>query len=194
MTDISELPANLPHVEPCSLQGMVLITPRRHLDSRGHFSEAYNENVWKALGVDRRFIQDNQSLSTLAGTLRGLHFQIPPFAQAKLVRVLCGAIYDVAVDIRAGSPTYGKFAAAVLSAENGCQLFVPAGLAHGFCTLQPSTEVLYKVDAPYSREHERGLAWNDPAIGIPWPVAANEVNVAERDRRFPLLDDLSVFF
>jgi dTDP-4-dehydrorhamnose 3,5-epimerase len=144
--------------------------------------------------VDCRFIQDNQSLSLHRGTLRGLHFQIPPLAQAKLVRVLRGAIFDVAVDIRRGSATYGKFASVILSADNGCQLFVPAGFAHGFCTLQPDTEVLYKVDAPYSRDHERGLVWNDATVGIPWPVPAEDVRVLDRDREFPRLDGLPGFF
>jgi dTDP-4-dehydrorhamnose 3,5-epimerase len=186
--------AGIPHVEPCSLAEVLLITPVRHSDSRGYFSEVFNEAAWREAGVGCRFIQDNQSLSLLAGTLRGLHFQIPPFAQAKLVRVLRGAIYDVAVDIRPGSETYGRFVGVTLTADSGSQLFVPAGFAHGFCTLQPRTEVLYKVDAPYSREHERGLAWDDPEVGIPWPVPAKEVNVLERDRCFPRLDGLPGFF
>jgi dTDP-4-dehydrorhamnose 3,5-epimerase len=194
MTTPAATPLNLPHVEPCAVPGVFLITPRRYGDTRGHFAEVYNEFAWSAVGVNCRFIQDNQSLSTFTGTLRGMHFQIPPVAQSKLVRVLQGAIFDVAVDIRAGSATYGKFAAATLSAENGCQLFVPAGFAHGFCTLQPDTEVLYKVDAPYSREHERGLAWNDPAIEIQWPVLADEMKVLDRDQQFPRLDSLPAFF
>jgi len=194
MTSATGHSANLPRVEQTSLPEVLLITPARHTDTRGYFSEVFNETAWREVGVHCRFIQDNQSLSLQAGTLRGLHFQIPPFAQAKLVRVLSGAIYDVAVDIRAASPTYGKFAGATLSAANGCQVLVPAGFAHGFCTLQPHTEVLYKVDAPYSREHERGLAWDDPAIGIPWPIPAEDVKVLERDRCFPRLDGLPGFF
>ncbi len=117
------------------------------------------------------FIQDNQPRSRERGTIRGLHFQIAPFAQAKLVRVLRGAAYDVAVDLRRGSPTFGQSVGVELSAERGNQLFVPAGFAHGYCTLEPDTEVFYKVDAPYSREHERGLLWNDPALNIAWPIA-----------------------
>jgi dTDP-4-dehydrorhamnose 3,5-epimerase len=187
MTNAAGRPGNLPHVERCTLAEVLLITPARHSDSRGYFSEVFNEAMWREVG-------DNQSLSLHTATLRGLHFQIPPFAQAKLVRVLHGAIFDVAVDIRAGSATYGKFAAATLSAENGRQLFVPAGFAHGFCTLQPDTEVLYKVDAPYSREHERGVVWDDPGLGIPWPVPAEEVKVLERDRCFPRLHGLPGFF
>ena len=194
MTNLAGASPNLPHVDSCTLREVLLITPLSHTDSRGHFSEVYNEAAWRQIGANCRFIQDNQSLSVLAGTLRGLHFQIPPFAQAKLVRVLRGAIFDVAVDIRSGSATYGKFATATLSAENHRQLFVPAGFAHGFCTLQPGTEVLYKVDAPYSREHERGLVWNDPAVGIPWPVSVENAKVLDRDQRFPLLDGLPVFF
>ncbi len=186
--------ANLPHVRPCELPEVLLITPLRHSDSRGYFSEAYNESDWREIGVPCRFIQDNQSQSVLAGTLRGMHFQILPYAQAKLVRVLRGAIFDVAVDIRSGSATYGKFAAATLSAENSRQLFVPTGFAHGFCTLQPDTEVLYKVDAPYSREHERGLAWDDPAIAIPWPVSTQGAQIIERDRQYPPLHGLPAFF
>jgi dTDP-4-dehydrorhamnose 3,5-epimerase len=194
MTETARRPANLPRVEPCSLPEVLLIAPLKHADARGTFSEVYSEAAFREVGVNCHFVQDNQSLSVHQGTVRGLHFQIPPFAQAKLVRVLRGAIFDVAVDIRSGSATYGRFAAATLSAENGHQFYVPAGFAHGFCTLQPGTEVLYKVDAPYSREHERGLAWNDPEVGISWPQAIDASTLLERDRQYPSLRGLPAFF
>lgn len=185
---------NLPRAEPTSLDGVLEITPTRFGDARGFFSETYNRAAFREIGVVCEFIQDNHSLSRDRGTIRGLHFQIAPFAQAKLVRVLRGAICDVAVDIRRASPTYGRSVAVTLSAENGRQLFVPAGFAHGFCTLEPDTEVFYKVDAAYSREHERGLRWNDPALGILWPVAEAEASLIERDRLLPLLGDLPGYF
>lgn len=185
---------NLPNVESTNLNGVLLLTPRRFADERGFFSETYNRSALLELGVTCDFVQDNQSVSRQRGTVRGLHFQIAPFAQAKLVRVLRGAILDVALDIRRASPTFGQSFAATLSAENGRQLFIPAGFAHGFCTLESDTEVFYKVDAPYSREHERGVRWNDPALSIAWPVTEREVLVIERDRTLPLLGDLPVFF
>lgn len=185
---------NLPNVESTNLNGVLLLTPRRFADERGFFSETYNRSALLELGVTCDFVQDNQSMSRQRGTVRGLHFQIAPFAQAKLVRVLRGAILDVALDIRRASPTFGQSFAATLSAENGRQLFIPAGFAHGFCTLESDTEVFYKVDAPYSREHERGVRWNDPALSIAWPVTEREVLVIERDRTLPLLGDLPVFF
>ena len=139
-------------------------------------------------------MQDNHSLSRRRGTVRGLHFQVPPRAQAKLVRVLAGRIFDVVVDLRRASPAYGRHVAFELSAANGDQLFVPAGLAHGFCTLEEDTEVLYKVSAYYSRDHDRGLRWDDPALGIAWPVAAGEAVLSDRDRRHPTLADLPDYF
>ena len=181
-------------VQPCSVPDVLLVAPQRHSDSRGYFCEVYNEKAFREAGIEARFVQDNQSLSVHRGTIRGLHFQISPFAQAKLVRVLRGAIFDVAVDIRSRSPCYGKFAAAMLSADNGHQLFVPAGFAHGFCSLEPHTVVLYKVDAPYSREHERGLLWSDPGLGIPWPPERDETTLLERDRQYPPLSGLPAFF
>jgi dTDP-4-dehydrorhamnose 3,5-epimerase len=185
---------NLPHVEATNLSGLLLITPRRFADDRGFFSETYNRSALHDIGVTCDFIQDNQSRSRQRGTVRGLHFQIAPFAQAKLVRVLRGSILDVAVDIRRASPSFGQSFAATMSPENGRQLFVPAGFAHGFCTLESDTEVFYKVDAPYSREHERGVRWNDPALSIAWPVSEGEALVIERDRELPPLGDLPVFF
>jgi dTDP-4-dehydrorhamnose 3,5-epimerase len=181
-------------VETFPLQGLLHITPRRFSDSRGFFCETYNARDFAEIGVTAVFIQDNQSLSHDKGIVRGMHFQIPPFAQAKLVRVLRGSIYDVAVDLRAGSQTYGKSAAALLTVDNGNQLYIPSGFAHGYCTLEPETEVLYKVDAAYSREHERGLRWDDPALEIAWPVAAQDSILLERDWAFPLLGDLPLYF
>jgi dTDP-4-dehydrorhamnose 3,5-epimerase len=174
---------NLPRIERTGLNGVMVIVPVRHGDERGFFSETYSRHAFRELGIDNDFIQDNHSLSRVAGTVRGLHFQIPPFA-----------ICDVAVDIRRASPTYGRSFSATLSAENGAQLFIPEGFAHGYCTLEPDTEVFYKVDAPYSREHERGLRWNDPALAIDWPVSEAEATVLERDRLQPTLDALPVFF
>jgi dTDP-4-dehydrorhamnose 3,5-epimerase len=181
-------------VEELSLSGVLHITPPRHGDARGYFSETYNQAAFAEIGVACRFVQDNQSFSRDRAVVRGLHFQIPPFAQAKLVRVLRGAIYDVGVDLRRASATFGKSAGVILSAEKGDQLFIPAGFAHGFCTLEPDTEVLYKVDAPYSRDHERGLLWNDPALGIAWPIGEPETILIERDRNLPPLSGLSDYF
>ena len=185
---------NLPSVETTNLEGVLLIVPRRFADDRGHFLESYNREAFLHIGVRCEFIQDNQSLSRQAKTMRGLHFQVPPCAQAKLVRVVRGAIFDVAVDIRCGSPTYGQSFGATLSAENGRQLFVPQGFAHGFCTLETDTEVLYKVSAPYSRDHERGLKWNDPALGIAWPMDESEAIILNRDRDLPPLGVLPEYF
>jgi dTDP-4-dehydrorhamnose 3,5-epimerase len=185
---------NLPRVETTDLDGVLLIVPARHSDARGFFSESYNRAAFRDIGVTSDFIQDNHSLSRTPGTIRGLHFQVAPFAQAKLVRVLRGAVCDVAVDIRRSSRNYGRSIAVTLSVENGSQLFVPAGFAHGFCTLEPDTEVFYKVDAPYSREHERGLRWNDPALGIRWPVPESGATVLDRDAMYPVLNELPALF
>lgn len=185
---------NLPSVEETPLNGVMVIVPRRFSDDRGHFCETYNNEAFVRIGVTSNFIQDNQSFSRQRNTVRGLHFQIPPFAQAKLIRVLRGAIFDVAVDIRRGAGSYGRSFGAMLSAENGRQLVVPAGFAHGFCTLEPDTEVLYKVNAPYSREHEGGLRWNDPALGIAWPITDGEAVILDRDRDLPTLAVLPEYF
>ena len=185
---------SLPVVERLDLEGLLQITPKRFGDSRGFFSESYNRDALYELGINCDFRQDNHSLSRQRGTIRGLHFQIAPSAQAKLVRVLRGAVYDAAVDLRHGSPTFGRSCAVVLSAENGRQLLVPAGFAHGFCTLEADTEVSYKVDAPYAREHERGLRWDDPVLGIAWPVSRQEAVLIERDEHWPLLSDLPAYF
>lgn len=172
----------------------VLFATRRHADQRGWFSESYNEKNAAAHGVVSHFVQDNQSMSLRKGTIRGLHFQTPPMAQAKLVRVLRGSILDVAVDVRRGSPTYGQFVVAELSAQNGHQLFVPVGFAHGFCTLEDSTEVFYKVTEFYSPQHDGGLRWDDPSVDVPWPVTTNDAIVSDKDAELPLLQDWQSMF
>jgi dTDP-4-dehydrorhamnose 3,5-epimerase len=181
-------------VEQTVLAALKIITPKKHGDHRGFFSETYNRQALAGAGVDLEFVQDNHSLSAQAGTLRGLHFQAPPFAQHKLVRVVRGAVLDVAVDLRAASATYGRHVAVTLSAENWRQLLIPVGFAHGFCTLEPDTEVVYKVTNYYSADHDRGLAWDDPALGIVWPVAAERVVLSDKDRKHPMLRDLPAIF
>jgi dTDP-4-dehydrorhamnose 3,5-epimerase len=171
-----------------------VLHPQRHLDNRGFFSEVYNRQALQAIGIATAFVQDNHSLSVQQGVVRGLHFQLAPFAQAKLVRVPRGAIFDVVVDIRHGSPTFGQHSGSVLSAEAWNQLYVPQGFAHGFCTLEPNTEVIYKVNRPYSAAHERGFLWNDPALEIPWPVALDAAVVSDKDRNLPKLAELPASF
>lgn len=171
-----------------------IIRPKKFGDSRGFFSETYSKKAFEAAGLHYDFVQDNQSLSAEVGTVRGLHFQLAPFAQDKLVRVVRGAILDVAVDIRKGSPTYGRHVSAVISAEEWNQILVPIGFAHGFCTLEPNTEVIYKVTNFYSAEHDRGLLWNDPDLGIDWPVAADKALLSDKDRKQPRLADLGDWF
>lgn len=177
-------------VRPTGISGLVILATKWHEDDRGAFSETYQQSRFQAAGIDISFIQDNQAFSKKAGTLRGLHCQVPPAAQSKLVRVTRGSIYDVAVDIRPGSPTYGKWAGVELSAANRLQFFVPAGFVHGYLTLEDDTDVLYKVDAPYTPQCERGVVWNDPDIGIDWPQIGNEPVIAPRDAAMPRLADL----
>ena len=169
---------------------MKLVVPAIHHDERGFFSETFNGRALAEAGIDAAFVQDNQSLSRAKGVIRGLHFQIPPEAQGKLVRVTRGSIFDVAVDIRKGSPTFGRHVSAILSAENWSQLWVPTGFAHGFCTLEPDTEMLYKVTNYYAPECDRGLAWDDPDLGIAWPIAPGTAILSDKDRRHPRLKDL----
>ena len=166
---------------------VLLVEPRRVGDARGFFSETYRASALAEAGFDRVFVQDNHSVSELAGTVRGLHLQEPPFGQDKLVRVVAGAILDVAVDIRLDSPTFGRHVAAELSAENGLQLLVPRGFAHGFQTLTPGAAVLYKVTDYYRPEAEHGLLWSDPALAIHWPVKPRQAIVNERDMHWPTL-------
>jgi dTDP-4-dehydrorhamnose 3,5-epimerase len=173
-------------IQNLELPGLVLLTPKRFRDDRGFFSETYSRDRLAQLGYDVDFIQDNHSRSSLH-VVRGLHFQAPPYAQDKLIRVIRGRIFDVVVDLRLGSPTYGRQEAVELSAENWQQLLVPAGFAHGFCTLEPDTEILYKVSARYAPECEGGLLWCDPALGIDWPVSPEAAIVSDRDRALPAL-------
>jgi len=175
-------------------QDVKLLRPRRHVDSRGFFSEAYSKQSYAEIGITNEFVQDNHSLSRHKAVLRGLHFQAPPFAQAKLLRVLRGSIFDVVVDIRYGGPTFGRHIATVLSADDWNQIFIPQGFAHGFCTLEPETEILYKVDNYYSPEHDRGILWKDPALGIAWPISEGEAELSAKDRGLPLLAELPPVF
>ncbi|PZO91369.1 MAG: dTDP-4-dehydrorhamnose 3,5-epimerase [Sphingomonas sanxanigenens] len=170
------------------------ITPRRFEDPRGWFSETYNSARYAALGVNDLFVQDNHSFSRPAGTLRGLHFQRPPHAQAKLVRCLRGRIWDVAVDIRAGSPTFGQWVAAELTAAKGEQLYVPIGFAHGFVTLEPDCEVAYKTSALYAPESDAGTAWNDPDVAVAWPLGGSAPELSDKDRTLPLLKGIETGF
>lgn len=174
-------------ITPTAIPDVKLIEPRKFGDHRGFFSETFSRKALAAAGLDLDFVQDNHSLSATAGTVRGLHYQVAPTAQAKLVRVVRGAILDVAVDIRRGSSTFGRHVAVELSAANWKQVLVPVGFAHGFVTLEPDTEVIYKVTDYYSPPDERGVLWNDPALGIDWRVAPDAATLSERDRRHPLL-------
>jgi dTDP-4-dehydrorhamnose 3,5-epimerase len=179
---------------PLALDGVMLVRARRFGDARGFFTEAYNRADFLAVGIDSVFVQDNQSFSAPRGTIRGLHFQTPPHAQAKLVRVLRGAILDVVVDIRRNSPTFGRHLAVELDHAEGQQLFVPEGFAHGFCTLTPDTEVFYKVTDIYAPQCDRGIAWNDPALGIEWPVDAADASLSDKDRHQPFLSEAELVF
>ncbi|SHJ89506.1 dTDP-4-dehydrorhamnose 3,5-epimerase [Alicyclobacillus tolerans] len=173
------------------LNGVLLLEPVVHGDHRGFFLESFRRDQLKDLGVAEEFVQDNHSLSAEAGTLRGLHYQKPPAAQGKLVRVTSGAIYDVVVDIRKSSPTFGQWRGFLLTASNFRQLWVPRGFAHGFCTLVPQTEVQYKVDAPYSPEHDCGILWSDPSLAIDWPYS--QPVLSDKDKRHPLFNDAEHF-
>ena len=181
-------------VEPTRIPEVKLLRMRQHRDERGFFSETYSRRSLADIGIDSDFVQDNHSFSEPRGVIRGLHFQIPPFAQDKLIRVVRGAIFDVAVDLRHGSPSYGQHVAQIIRADDWTQLFVPAGFAHGFCTIEPETEVLYKVNAYFAPRHDRGLRWDDPALAITWPVEAHEAILSEKDRHHPALASLPVHF
>lgn len=171
-----------------------LIRPARHVDHRGFFAETFSRRTLAEAGIGHDWVQDNHSLSRAKGTVRGLHFQVPPFAQAKLVRVVRGAVLDVAVDLRHGSPSYGRHVAAVLDAESGDALYIPEGFAHGFCTLEPDTEVAYKVSEYYAPTHDRGVRWNDRQLAIDWPACADAALLSARDRALPLLGTLPSWF
>ena len=181
-------------VEALAIADVKLITPARFGDPRGFFSETWNQGRFAEAGIAGPFIQDNHAVSTTAGVLRGLHCQIGPNAQGKLVRCVKGAIYDVAVDARHGSPSFGRYVGAEISAENWMQIWVPAGFLHAYCTLTAETEVIYKVTGAYDKAAERGVIWNDPDVGIDWPVAADSVILSDKDKILPRLRDLPALF
>lgn len=177
-----------------AIPDVVLLCPKRHGDARGYFVESFNARSFAAAIGEVRFVQDNEALSAQVGTVRGLHFQREPAAQGKLVRAIKGAIFDVAVDIRTGSPTFGHHVSALLSAENGDQLWVPPGFAHGYCTTEPDSIIAYKVTDFYSAAADGGIAWDDPALGIAWPVAPGDALLSPKDTRQPRLADLPPVF
>jgi dTDP-4-dehydrorhamnose 3,5-epimerase len=177
-------------VTPLAIPDVRIIRPRKLGDHRGFFSETWSRKSFAEAGIDIDFVQDNHSLSAETGTLRGLHFQSPPFAQDKLVRVAKGRILDVAVDLRKSSPTFGRWVAEEISAEGWQQILVPIGFAHGFVTLEPDTEVIYKVSAPYAPAHDLGIAWNDPDIAIDWPALASAPVLSGKDRALPRLREI----
>ncbi|MCX2722854.1 dTDP-4-dehydrorhamnose 3,5-epimerase [Roseibium salinum] len=181
-------------VETTEIPDVLLLTPKRFEDSRGYFAETYSARALEDHGIQTRFIQDNMSYSERAGTVRGLHYQAPPHAQTKLIRCTRGAIIDVALDIRIGSPTYGRYVRHLLSAENMCQLYIPAGFAHGFSTLSDNTEVHYKVDARYAPECERGIAFDDGMLGIDWRLGGISPAVSDKDRQLPGFEHLEPEF
>jgi dTDP-4-dehydrorhamnose 3,5-epimerase len=181
-------------IRPTALSGVRLIVPARNIDGRGFVSEIYKRSELEAAGLSLDFVQENHLMSEQSGTVRGLHFQAPPSAQDKLVRVVHGRIFDVALDLRASSPTFGRHVSAELSADNGHQLLIPKGFAHGFCTLEPHTGVVYKATEYHSPECSRGVLWNDPSLGIEWPVDATSAVMSDADRGRPRLAELPVFF
>ncbi|RWP10338.1 MAG: dTDP-4-dehydrorhamnose 3,5-epimerase [Mesorhizobium sp.] len=180
-------------IRSLGLDGVLEIVPERFGDARGFFAETYSEERFSDAGLELRFVQDNHSYSAASGVLRGLHYQLPPRAQDKLLRVVRGRIFDVAVDIRRSSKTFGKWAAVEISAEKGNQILVPKGFAHGFVTLVADTEVLYKVTDSYSPEHDRAIRFDDPAIGIEWPPTAGEFQLSDKDLKAPTLAAAEVF-
>jgi dTDP-4-dehydrorhamnose 3,5-epimerase len=181
------------NVQELAIPGLKLITPIIHRDDRGVFVEAFRHACFVAVGIPAEFVQDNHSRSTRVGTIRGLHFQKAPHAQGKLVRVSRGAVLDVAVDLRFGSPTFGRHVVTTLTADNWAQLWVPAGFAHGFCTLEPDTDVIYKVTTGYAPDCDAGLLWDDPALGIAWPVKRSAAVLSDKDKRQPTLAELKPF-
>ncbi len=180
-------------VRPLGLGGVFEIVPEKHGDERGFFSETYNRDTLAEAGIDLEFVQDNHSLSAAKGVLRGLHYQLPPKAQDKLVRVVRGAVLDVAVDIRHGSPTFGKWISLEVSAGRWNQILVPKGFAHGFVTLVPDTEVIYKVTDTYSPAHDRAIRFDDPEIAVDWPFPADALQLSQKDRAAPRLADAEIF-
>jgi dTDP-4-dehydrorhamnose 3,5-epimerase len=180
---------DLTTITPLAIPDVLLITPKRHGDARGWFSETWSHRALAGTPADTTFVQDNQAFSAAKGTLRGLHFQKAPHAQGKLIRALRGTIFDVVVDIRQGSPTYGRWVSAELTAEGGEQLWVPRGFAHAYCTITPDCEIFYKVDNLYAPDAEGGLAWDDPDLGIPWPIDGEPL-LSGKDKTLPRLKDL----
>ncbi|MGO4448761.1 dTDP-4-dehydrorhamnose 3,5-epimerase [Phyllobacterium sp. TAF24] len=180
-------------VRPLALEGVLEILPPKFGDDRGFFSETYNADSFAAAGIKLQFVQDNHSFSAAKGVLRGLHYQLPPRAQDKLVRVVKGSILDVVVDIRRDSPTFRKWVSLEVSAAKWNQILVPKGFAHGFVTLEENTEVIYKVTDYYSPQHDRGIRFDDPSIGIEWPLDASMLQLSDKDRKAPLLDGTEVF-
>ena len=181
-------------VRALDIDGLFEILPPRFGDDRGFFSEVWRKDLLADAGIDVLFVQDNHSYSKARGVLRGLHYQLPPAAQDKLVRVTSGSVFDVAVDLRQGSPTFGRWEGLVLSAKEWNQLFLPKGFAHGFLTLEEDCEVLYKVTAPYSPEHDRAIRFDDPSIGIDWPISADALTLSDKDRSAPFLRDADRLF
>lgn len=181
-------------IDSFDIPGVLLIVPRHIGDERGYFAETFRADRFAEAAGDWTFVQDNESRSASAGTVRGLHFQSDPHAQGKLVRCTAGALFDVAVDIRTGSPTYGQWVGETLTPDNGKQLWVPPGFAHGFCSLEPDTVICYKVTDYYSAQCDKGLAWDDPAIGINWPDIADAETLSAKDRVQPRLADLPAYF
>ncbi|MBV8400135.1 MAG: dTDP-4-dehydrorhamnose 3,5-epimerase [Acetobacteraceae bacterium] len=180
--------------ERLAIPDVILITPDRFGDERGFFSETWHHARFADFGIPRHFVQDNHAYSAEKGVLRGLHLQIAPNPQGKLVRVVRGSIWDVVVDVRHGSPTFGQHVGTVLSAANWKQLWVPVGFLHGYCTLEGDTEVIYKVTGEYDRSAERGVIWNDPDLQVPWPISESEAILSEKDRRLPPLAGCPVWF
>ncbi|WCM25705.1 dTDP-4-dehydrorhamnose 3,5-epimerase [Sphingomonas sp. QA11] len=176
------------------IPGLKLIVPRRVGDERGYFVETFRADLFAEHVGDHPFVQDNESLSVKAGTVRGLHFQSGPHPQGKLVRCIAGALFDAVVDIRQGSPTFGQWVGETLTPANGKQLWVPPGFAHGFCSLEPNTVISYKVTGYYSAAYDKGLTWDDPAIGIVWPDIADPETLSAKDREQPFLSDLAAYF
>jgi len=181
-------------VKVLTIPDVKILNLKKFEDARGFFSETYNKKALSDLGIELEFVQDNQSLSAAVGTLRGLHYQTHPFAQDKLVRVVRGRILDIAVDIRRSSPTFGKWVAAEISAATWNQILIPIGFAHAICTLEPNTELIYKVTNYYSPQHDFGIRWNDPDLAIEWPFALDQVVLSDKDRKQPLFRDVVNWF
>jgi dTDP-4-dehydrorhamnose 3,5-epimerase len=181
-------------VSPLAIPNVKIIRPRQFDDARGFFSETYNSKTFSEAGVDHDFVQDNHSFTRLVGTIRGVHYQAHPFAQVKLVRVVAGRIFDVAVDLRRASPTFGKWVSVEISADAWNQVLIPIGFAHAFCTLEPDTEVIYKVTNYYSADHDLGIRWDDPDLNIAWPIPEHQVHISAKDGAHPFFRDIVDLF